>query len=114
MSSSSWRAAVRASRRPLRGLLSMRFILSAIKILPHPEGMATPRLSSRGLSPGPNALAAQSVIDRGFSPPAAGGDASIAPQRHALTPMGPGDRPRGDRGRGGASEKVDQIGRAHV
>src|SRR3546814_17870767 len=30
-------AGVRASRRPLRGLLSMRFFLCATKDLPHPE-----------------------------------------------------------------------------
>src|SRR3546814_12147471 len=30
-------AGVRASRRPLRGLLSMRFFLCATKALPHPE-----------------------------------------------------------------------------
>jgi hypothetical protein len=32
-----WIDAVRASRRPLRGLLSMRIFLCAAKICPHPE-----------------------------------------------------------------------------
>src|SRR5690606_21489702 len=32
-----WSTVVRASRRPLRGLLSMRNFLCAIKDLPHPE-----------------------------------------------------------------------------
>src|SRR3546814_1266224 len=47
MLGSWWRAAVRASRRPLGGLLSMRTIVYAKNSSPHPEGMATPRLSSR-------------------------------------------------------------------
>src|SRR3546814_6155067 len=49
----------------------------------------TPRLSSRDLFPGPNALTAQS---------AAGRNANVAGKRHALTPLGPGNKSRDDSG----------------
>src|SRR3546814_7197179 len=49
----------------------------------------TPRLSSRDLFPGPNALTAQS---------AAGRNANVAGNRHALTPLGPGNKSRDDSG----------------
>ena len=55
-------------------------------------------LSSRDLFPGPNTLAVHSLADRELSVLAADGDANVVGHRHALTPMGPGDKPRGDSG----------------
>jgi len=60
--------------------------------------LATPRLSSRGLSPGPMALSAVEAFPRGGAAFAAGETASVVKDRHALTPMGPGNKSRDDSG----------------
>ena len=60
--------------------------------------VATPRLSSRGLTPGPNALSGAEDFAAMGSALAAGKGASVVRLAHALTPMGPGIKSRDDSG----------------